>query len=97
MYASKIKINREPQKVPCIHKIELPDGWLTLDILKKYLNPNDQFSINEEDSGNFFGTTTVLTIKGERLETDEEVAKRVAKEEKYMDNYYKFHEKYGNK
>ena len=95
MYASKIEIKRYPQEVRFHKEIELPEGLLTLEILSKYLTKDESFSIDSQSER--FYSKTILNIYGKRLETPEEVNKRVIKEEKYMEGYYKHHAKYDKK
>lgn len=94
MYASPIEIKREPQEVNFHKEIKLPEGLLTLEILSQYVAPHETFSISDvEDERYSFMSTTVLNIYGKRLETQEEVDARIVKQEKYMENYRKFHNK----
>ncbi len=96
MYASKITIDYKPQKVRYHRDVELPDGMLTLDDISKHLKDGETFGFEERQVGNF-GTTPFLNIYGYRDETQEEVDIRVAKAEKYNENYEKHHAKYSKK
>jgi hypothetical protein len=90
-YAYPITIKRERQKVRYSKTIELDDHVLTLGILSKLVTPDERFCIVETDEGLY--SRTILSISGFRLETDEELADRVKKEESYMIEYNKRHKK----
>jgi predicted component of type VI protein secretion system len=96
MYASKITIDYKPQKVRYHRSIELPDRMLTLNDITKHLKDDETF-VFEERQGCSYDTTLFLNIYGYRNETQEEVDIRVAKAEKYNDNYEKHHAKYSRK
>lgn len=83
-----IIVKREPQIVNLEKKVNLgSERVLTMaDLIRHGLTENGSFEVIEEH-----GTQCVLYIYSKRLETLEEVAARVAKEEKYMENYTKFH------
>jgi hypothetical protein len=89
-YMYKIVIEREPQEIKYSREIELKDELLTLAELRKHVSENEYFSIDleETDDGGF---RTMLNVSGKRLETQDEVDIRVTKQEKYMENYHKFH------
>ncbi len=89
MYMYPIKIKREPQIVRYSKVVELEDSTLTLAMLRKYVSEDEHFSIIETDEG--FYSKTLLSISGNRSETDDELNSRVAKEENYMKNYNEFH------
>lgn len=90
MYMYPIKIKREPQKIYYTREIELEKECLTLAELRQYnVTEDETFSIGEVYEAQF--PTPVLCISGWRVETTEEMNERVAKEEKYMENYAKFH------
>ena len=93
MYASKITVNYEPQKVRYQREVELPDGLLTIDDISKHLKEGEQFGFREVESG-MFGTTLFMDVFGHRLETQEELDARVVEQEKYNENYEKHHTKY---
>lgn len=94
MYASKIKVNYEPQKIRYQREVRLPSGLLTLEDLGKYLKEGEKFSFFQREEGGIGIPVDYISIYGYRIETDEEVKVRVAKEEKYNENYEKFHAKY---
>lgn len=94
MYASKIEIKKEAQKVRYHRQVELPDGLLTINEISKHLKEGEQFGFQEIQTSQF-RTTLYMNIFGYRLETEEELAARVAKQEKYNENYEKHHAKYG--
>lgn len=96
MYASKITVNYEPQKVKYHREVELPDGLLTIDQISKHLKEGEQFGFREVESG-MFGTTMMMDIFGYRLETQEELDVRITKQEKYNENYENHHAKYAKK
>lgn len=90
MYMYPIKIKREPQNIYYTREIELEKPCLTLAELRKYnITEDETFSIGEKYEAQF--PTSVLYVSGWRIETSEEVSKRVEGEEKYMENYNKFH------
>ena len=94
MYASKIKIDRNPQKVRYHREVELPDGMLTLEDISKHLKEGETFGFQERETS-MIGTTLFMNIYGYRLETEIELNERVEKEQKYNENYEKHHAKYG--
>lgn len=94
MYASKITIDYKPQKVRYQREVELPDGLLTLEDIGKHLKEGEKFGFFQREEGGLGIPVEYLSIHGYRLETDEEVKTRVAKAEKYNENYEKFHAKY---
>lgn len=91
MYASKIKIDYNPLKVRYQREIKLPNRDLTIDDINKHLGVDEtfQFEINEDEQDIY------LVISGYRYETEEELKKRIEKQEKYNENYKKHKEKYG--
>lgn len=94
MYASKITIDHNPQKVRYQREVKLPDGLLTLEDIGKHLKEGEKFGFFQREEGGLGLPVDYLSIYGYRLETDEEVKDRVAKAEKYNENYEKFHAKY---
>ncbi len=92
MYASKITINSAPQKIAYHRAVELPEGLLTLNDISKHLKDEEKFGFREVSSQ--FGTVLFMEIHGFRLETQEELVVRIAKQEKYNENYEKHHKKY---
>lgn len=94
MYASKITIDYNPQKVRYQREVELPDGLLTLEDIGKHLKEGEKFGFFQREEGALGIPVDYISIYGYRLETDEEVKVRVAKAEKYNENYEKFHAKY---
>ncbi len=93
MYANKIKVNHEPQKVKYHREVELPDGLLDLEDIAKHLKEGEKFGFFQREEGELGVPVDYIIIYGCRLETDEEVKARVAKAEKYNENYEKFHGK----
>lgn len=92
MYMYPIIIKKEPQKIRYHKEIELDGDVLTLAMLRKHVDEEDQvFSVFTTDAG--LHSKTMLSVYCERTETDEEVRKRVESEEKYMKNYTEFHSK----
>jgi hypothetical protein len=94
MYASKIEVKYEPQKVRYQREVELPDGLLTLEDIGKHLKEGEKFGFFQREEGGLGLPVDYISIHGYRLETDEEVKERVAKAEKYNEKYEKFHAKY---
>ena len=92
MYASKIKVDRNPKTI--VKSIEKSLGYtgdLTINKLRELGIADDQiFHVYEEDSGEFS-----LCYNVRRLETKKEVAARVAREISYNKSYDEFHAKYG--
>lgn len=84
-YMYPIKIDREPKKVRYTKDIILEDAVLTLADLRKYVTEDERFSFFETDEGIY--SKTMLSISGERLETEEETKLRVEREESYMQEY----------
>lgn len=97
MYHSPIEIKREPQKVQYKKDVRIYDSYLTLKKIAEHVGENDKFEIFTPDSDNWQGGYYLLEITCERMETPDETAKRIAKEESYMEGYRKHHEKYGRK
>jgi len=94
MYASKITIDYKPKKIRYQREVELPDRLLTLEDIGKHLKKGEKFGFFKREEGWLGLPVYYLSIHGYRLETDEEVKERVAKAEKYNENYEKFHAKY---
>ena len=94
MYASKITIDYKPQKVRTYREVELPDGLLTLDDIGKHLKEGEKFGFFQREKGWLGLPVGYISIHGDRLETEDEIKARVAKAEKYNENYEKFHAKY---
>ena len=92
-YTSK-KVNYEPQKIRYQREVELPDRLLTLEDIAKHLKEGEKFGFFQREEGWLGVPVDYISIYGYRLETDEEVKVRVAKEKKYNENYEKFHAKY---
>ena len=91
MYACKIKVDYEPQKVRYSRKVELPDRLLTLDDIGKHLKEGEKFHFVYTES--LIEDEVNLLIIGYRFETDNELKERVSKQERYNHNYEKFHSK----
>ena len=96
MYASKITVDYKPQKVRYHREVELPNGMLTIEDIAKHLKDGETFGFQEKEIGSF-GTTPFLNIYGFRDETKDELDARIAKQEKYNENYEKHHLKYAKK
>jgi len=79
-YASKIKVNYEPQKIRYQREVELPDGLLTLNDIGKHLKDDEKFHFQHTE--HYADDEVKLIVVGYRLETDEEVKVRVEKEKK---------------
>ena len=94
MYACRIEVKYEPQKVRYQREVELPDRLLTLEDIGKHLKEGEKFGFFQREEGGLGLPVDYISIHGYRLETDEEVKARVAKAEKYNENYEKFHAKY---
>ena len=94
MYASKIEVKYEPQKVRYQREVELPEGLLTLEDIEKHLKEGEKFGFFQREEGGLGLPVDYISIHGYRLETDEEVKARIAKVEKYNENYEKFHAKH---
>lgn len=87
-YMYPIKIKRKPQRIPFEKEIVLHRDILTLDLLRKHVGEKERFSVYRDVCSEY----TTLTVYSSRLETEEELKIRVKKEEKYMENYTKFHD-----
>jgi len=83
MYRSPIEIKRERQWVSTRRTYDLPEEELTLRDLTDLIGMDESFALDYDNME--------IIVWGSRRETIEEVAIRVAKEEKYMENYRKFH------
>ena len=83
MYASKITIDYNPQKVRTYREVELPDGLLTLEDIGKHLKEGEKFGFFQREEGGLGLPVDYIGIHGYRDETKEEVDIRVAKAEKY--------------
>lgn len=83
-YMYPINIDRNTKTVSYEKEYDLSDIELSLKQLKKYVNDEETFII---DSDNF-----KIKVYGKRSETQKETKERIKKEEKYMENYKKFHE-----
>lgn len=89
-YRSKIEVERNPKEKKVV--VEKCVGWgeayLTIDFLKSLGKEDDyEFWLHpEEGSGKM-----IISYDSTRLETEEEVAKRVAKEEDYNRRYEEYH------
>ena len=94
MYASRITIKYEPQKIKYHREVELPDELLTINDISKHLKEGEKFGFREVESGPF-GTTMMMDIFGYRLETQKEFDARITKQEKYNKNYEIHQAKYG--
>ena len=89
-YMYPIQIKREPQIIEVKRKVDLEGDTLTLADLKEYgVTEEDSFRIIEEENNRTYS----LYIYSQRLETQDEVEARVAKEEQYMKNYTAFHQR----
>lgn len=97
MYASRIEVKYGPQKVNYYREVELPDGLLTLKDIGEHLKEGEKFYFFQREEGGFGEPVDYIGIQGCKLETAVEVKKRVAKAEKYNENYEKFHAKYTKK
>ena len=89
MYYSRIAVDKNPKTVSkTIEKSLGYDGSLTIGFLKDLgIGDNDEFCVYEcENSKEMFLSYTLS-----RLETDEELAKRIAKEEAYNKKYEEYH------
>lgn len=90
MYYAPIKIEYGKKEVKETNLVSLPDGYLTIDQLKNMVGDNLFMFESVEDRYDAVDCVRIVTT---RLETDEEQKARIAKEESYMENYRKFHEK----
>ena len=96
MYMYPIEVKKEPQKVRYHKEVELPDGLLKIENISKHIKEGEQFGFRTIESG-MFSETLMMDIYGFRLETQEELDVRVAKEELYMKNYAEFQRNKANK
>lgn len=83
-YAYPIIIKREPQKVRYTRTVALDSHVLTVAKIASLVKENEYFSVTELENYSY-----ELIISGDRLETQDELNYRVAKEEKYMAEYTK--------
>ena len=96
MYAAKLIIDRNPQKIRYSREIELPDGLLTLSDISKHLKDGEMFNFQERETS-MIGSNIFMLISGDRDETPEELAARIVRQEKYNEGYDRHHAKYNNK
>jgi len=87
MYAAKLKIRMDKLLISSTEKRYLYDD-LTLKNLSKIVFDNEVFDIHQiDDDYSYY----LIEIHKERYETDEEQASRIARQEKYNQNYEIFH------
>jgi len=91
MYHGKIKVERYRKKVKYKETHQLPNELFTLDTFRKYVSEDELFDIWPSDE---YVDVLFIEVYKVRMETDEEMEKRIAKQEKYMENYHRFHAKY---
>lgn len=92
MYMYPIIINKNPKIISYSREVDLGvDYNLNFAKLRKLgITEDEKFTIYEtQDPSN--GIHYKMTISGLRFETDKELKLRVAKEEKYMENYTNYH------
>jgi predicted component of type VI protein secretion system len=94
MYASKIIIKYDPEKIRYERTVELPDGYLTINDISKHLKEGEKFGFREVETSHI-GTTLFMDIVGYRIETEAELTTRITKQEEYNKNYEAHHQKYG--
>lgn len=89
MYYSKIAVDKKPKIVSkTIVKSLGYDSSLTIGFLKDLgIGDNDEFHVYEDENSK----EVFLSYTLSRLETEKEVAERVAKEEAYNKRYEEFH------
>lgn len=85
-YAYPIKINYNKEKIAEYHRVKLPDGGITVSLLKEIVGDNTFVISNEEEH---FWENQFICWTTYREETDEEQEVRIAKEEAYMVEYNK--------
>lgn len=85
-YAYAIKIDRNRQTVSETLHRKLPDEELSLSDLR-------DLGVKETDTFYIASDEKTMLIYRKRPETDEEMSKRIAKEENYMKEYNKRHGK----
>ena len=88
-----ITIKREKQLINFHKSVDLGDVSLTLELLEKHVSKGETFSIDPTDVEDHWNGERTLNIFGKRLESDKEYSDRIAKHEKYMEGYNKFHSK----
>lgn len=89
MYYSKINVDKNPKTISKTIKKSLGyDNSLTIRFLKDLgVGDNDEFCVyKDENTSEIF---LIYTLN--RLETAEEVSKRIAKEEAYNKRYEEYH------
>lgn len=83
-YGSPITVNRFPQKISYVETHEIMDS-LSINMLRELgIADDEKFCVCESD--NFFGLDTLAVTK-HRLESQEEMDKRIEREERYMARY----------
>ena len=88
-YYSRVVVDRNPKTISkTIEKSLGYDGSLTIGFLKDLgIGDNDEFCVYEDENSR----EIFLSYTLRRLETDDEVSKRVAKEEAYNKRYEEYH------
>ena len=89
MYYSRIAVDKNPKTISkTIEKSLGYDGSLTIGFLKDLgIGDNDEFCVYEDENSK----EVILSYTLSRLETNEEVSKRVSKEEAYNKRYEEYH------
>mgnify|MGYP000987921333 CR=1 FL=1 len=89
-YAYPIEIKNTPQVIKYDRVVDIGDGVLTLPMLNELVTEDESFSVLEKENS-IYGSSYVLCVSGSRLETEDELRIRVEREEKYMAEYNKRH------
>lgn len=82
-YPITIELNKKAIAYDTQHEIDASS--LTLDMLRPIVGTH-RFTVKDADWSGY-----VITVHQSRLETDDEQAARIAKEQRYMDEYHKRH------
>lgn len=94
MFISKRRIDPEPQMIATRMAISIKNGNLTIAQLREIgLKDDDEFGVYEDEDC-VIGGYLLVYYTDDRLETEQEVAKRVAEDEAYnkrYDEYYANH------
>jgi hypothetical protein len=96
MYMYPIEIDYNPKVIKYTEDHIIDEKRIyTLESLKSYVADGEKFYLTSIDSDGsaFSDSQIILSVCKERIESSEELAERIKKEEKYMENYNKFHSK----
>ena len=89
-YASKVKISYLPLKVAYTRTVQLPNRLLHAEDITECLNGEERFELVHNEAQGLETESFSLEIHGYRYETEEEMKRRIALQEKYNKGYEEF-------